>query len=552
MVAWKDFGWVIGINAFFLMLCVFLGDLQYGALDDFFMAGVLSGIHGDGYNPHMYFVNALYGYALLPLYYLCPKIGWYYIFEILGTFAAFSTISYILIRKIGRSWGTLLSVIVVALSCSDYYLVAQFTQCSSLFSATGMVVILYGLANQTKGKKCFLFGSFFLFWGAIMRWDAFLMGLPFFTIAFLFNLSNVVKSRRFFFLSFIVLSFLILGAHVFDTRLYETELYLPYKEFQGPRSAFGDATNYNMQAVYEDLEEAGKSGADYGMLTNWIFYDTEHFAVDSLKSILSYVEMYRNKMLKASAPSCLLNAVAESSFRPALWMFFLISLFLFFSNPSKCWYAWGTFGLVLCMMLYLLYLNRLVYRVEVGLWTYASILMIPLLKPQREPPFKIVVLFMTVVLFINVILYLQSGSVVRHPGTGKLQTLVDINDTTDYRQVFSYIDNNPDKMFLAGGGAYKNFARWKNPPYLAEPIGSFKRIVSFGYWTAYLPEITSSLKEFGITNPMKDVVLDNVIVIDEPGLIPFLERHYYDKVSVKEVKRIGDVRFYKYSVEENK
>jgi hypothetical protein len=85
------------------MLCIFFGDLQYGALDDFFMAGILSGIHGDYYNPHMYFVNALYGYALLPFYSLFPQIGWYYIFEIFGVFISLSTISYILIKIVGRS-----------------------------------------------------------------------------------------------------------------------------------------------------------------------------------------------------------------------------------------------------------------------------------------------------------------------------------------------------------------------------------------------------------------------------------------------------------------
>ena len=95
---------------------------------------------------------------------------------------------------------------------------------------------------------------------------------------------------------------------------------------------------------------------------------------------------------------------------------------------------------------------------------------------------------------------------------------------------------------------YMKFARHKNPPYLSEPAGSFKRTISFGYWTPYLPEITETLKDFGIMNPIKDVVHENVISVDVGDLRGYLHRHYYDSVRVDTVNRIGDVVFYKYSI----
>jgi hypothetical protein len=124
----------------------------------------------------------------------------------------------------------------------------------------------------------------------------------------------------------------------------------------------------------------------------------------------------------------------------------------------------------------------------------------------------------------------------------------DIKDTTNYDMVFDYIEHEPDKMFLVGMNIYMKFARDKNPPYLSEPMGNFKRIVSFGYWTPYLPEITESLKEFGITNPIKDVVNDNVVSVDVGDLSDYLQRHYYDSVQVQILHKIDDVIFYKYSV----
>ena len=47
----------LAINLFFLVLCVLFGDLRFGAIDDYFMAAVLTGAHGDSYNPLIVFVN---------------------------------------------------------------------------------------------------------------------------------------------------------------------------------------------------------------------------------------------------------------------------------------------------------------------------------------------------------------------------------------------------------------------------------------------------------------------------------------------------------------
>ena len=127
------------INLFFLILCLIFGDLKFGAIDDYFMAARLTGAFGTEYNPHLIFVNAIYGYALLPLYHLFPKIGWYYIGEMTAVFISFFTISYVLLRKMGANWGTLLATLFTALFASDFYLVVQFTQCASILSAAGML-----------------------------------------------------------------------------------------------------------------------------------------------------------------------------------------------------------------------------------------------------------------------------------------------------------------------------------------------------------------------------------------------------------------------------
>ena len=547
------------INLFFLVLCLVFGDIKFGAIDDYFMAAVLTGAHGADYNPHLLFVNAVYGYALLPLYHLFPKVGWYYIGEMFAVFVSFVAIGYVLLQRCGERWGLLLAMLFTAMFASDFYLVIQFTQCASILSAAGMLLFAHAVVDcrAPKGARndpgsspgqapIVVIGVLLLLWGSVMRWQAFLMGMPFFCVGLLFILKQCWKSRR---ITVAGLAVMFAGAyamHHFDASLYQNAEYAPYVDIQGPRAALGDGANYNQNAVYEDLEEMGKSGIDYHMLTRWMFYDTETFAVDCMRSITDVIGSYRDMIERGDIPRLLLNALGHSLQSPLFWTWFIFCLLIWMTNRKKFLYLWASLAVIFYLMTLLLAANRLVYRVESGFWLYAAVLAIPLLGRFRyEFPHKLMAAVVAVIAFVNIFNYSLSNEMVRDPASGEFRTIT-IDDSTDYDQVFAYIDSQPNKMFLLSMNAYMRFSHHKNPPYLAEPIGSYRRTVSFGYWTPYLPEITQTLAEFGITNPMKDVVHDNVIVINEGKLANFLQRHYYDSVAVDTLKVIGEMEFFKY------
>ncbi|PWJ66352.1 hypothetical protein SAMN05720473_10287 [Fibrobacter sp. UWB15] len=559
----RAFLYSVAINLFFLVLCLVFGDIKFGAIDDYFMAAVLTGAHGTDYNPHLLFVNAIYGYALLPLYHLFPKIGWYYIGEMTAVFVSFTAVGYVLLRRCGERWGLLLAMLFTAMFASDFYLVLQFTQCASILSAAGMLLFGYGVVDcrapkgarnapgSSPGQALVLsIGVVLLLWGSVMRWEAFLMGMPFFGVGLLFNLKQCWKFKWAMVVGFAVMFAGAYAMHNFDVSLYRNAEYAPYIDIQGPRVVLGDVSNYNQNAVYEDLEEMGKSGIDYQMLTEWTFYDTETFAVDSMQAIVDVIGQYRDKIERGDIPRLLLSALGHSLRSPLFWTWFIFCLLIGATDRKKFLYLWASLGVILYLMSMLLAMNRLVYRVESGFWLYAAVLAVPLWGRFRyELPRKLMVAAIAVIALANVFVYATSGDLVRGPGSGELRTLA-IEDSTDYEQVFAYIDSQPDKMFLLSMNAYMRFSHHKNPPYLAEPIGSYRRTVSLGYWTPYLPEITRALAEFGVTNPMKDVVHDNVIVINEGRLKDFLQRHYYDSVAVDTLRVIGEMEFFKYRLVE--
>ena len=568
----------IAINLFFLTLCLVFGDLKFGTIDDYFMAARLTGALGTEYNPHLIFVNAIYGYALLPLYHLFPKIGWYYIGEMFSVFLSFTVIGYVLLQRCGERWGAILAALFTALFASDFYLVVQFTQCASILSAAGMLLFAYGvvrpsvtlegqgpdrapvdsiaslqndnmrpgLQNDIQRAIPFALGVLLMLWGSVMRWQAFLMGMPFFCLGMLFILQQCWATKWRVIVGLVVMFAGAFAMHHWDQNIYKAPEYQDYVKFQEPRVTLGDRGDYNQNAVYEDAEELGLSGKDLHMLTEWTLYDTEVFSVDSLKRYTGMICPYSNRNPVQIVPRKLLDALGRSLHSPLFWTWFILCILVYVTNPKKFLYLWASLFLVFALMAHLLTIGRLVYRVEGGFWLYAAVLTVPLFgKIKRDVPKKLIYVVLCVVAIANVFLYAASGEMVRDPGSGRMRTLA-IEDTTDYEQVFDYIDNQPDKMFLLSMNAFMRFSHHRNPPYLAEPIGLYRNTISFGYWTPYLPEVKDALNDFGIDNPMKDVVNDNVVVLNVPYLADFLQRHYYDSISVDTLKEIGEMTFLKY------
>lgn len=550
----------LAINLFFLALCLIFGDLKFGAIDDYFMAARLTGALGTDYNPHLIFVNAIYGYALLPLYHLFPKVGWYYIGEMFSVFLSFTVIGYVLLQRCGERWGAVLAALFTALFASDFYLVVQFTQCASILSAAGMLLFAYGVVkpsstdcrapggarNDIKKTVPFALGVLLMLWGSVMRWQAFLMGMPFFCLGMLFIFKDCWKVKWRVIAGLAILFVGAFAIHSWDQKIYQAPEYADFVKFQGPRVTFGDNGNYNQNAVYEDAEELGLSGKDMHMLTEWVLYDTEVYSVDSLARYASLISPYRDKNEVRLIPKNLLNALAHSLRSPLFWTWFILCLLIYATNRKRYMYLWLSLATVLALVAYLLAMGRLVYRVESGFWLYAAVLAVPLFgRFTLDIPRKLAYSILAIIAVANVFIYATSGEMVRDPSSGSMRTLA-IEDTTDYTQVFDYIDNQPDKMFLLSMNAFMRFSHHRNPPYLAEPIGQYRRTVSFGYWTPYLPEVTDALNDFGVTNPIKDVVHDNVIVLNEPHLVDFLQRHYYDSVTADTLKEIVEMTFLKY------
>lgn len=545
----------VTINFFFLLLYFAFGQVQHGSLDDYFMSSILTGAYGSSYDIHTYFVNAAYGIFLRPFYLLFPKVGWYFLFELAGTFCAFTTFAYFVIRRLGTKFGIATSALLLAAFTPDFYFQLSFTQCATIYTAAGIVSFIFGISEN---KKKFLFlGGLFLLAGSIMRFEGMLLGLPFF--AFLL-VAQFHEKKRFYKAAIIALCVTfasIWGIKQYDQSLYTKGEYKYYADYQPIRAYFGDGAFYDKEATYDELEERGMSGLDFYLLKAWVFYDTKVFQIDSLQSIK---EIAQNNLYKPNPKrmfATFLLSISNALIRCSSWCWVLICILLMLSSSRKAnIYPWVSMSFIAICIGYLLLVNRLVYHVESGVWLYATVSAIPFFQKKFFTENKIVkkkeTFFLTATILLTAFF---SYTCVSNQRTLKrhLSIIETPEASKDWFDFLNYAKNHQDDVFLLSFERYKELGTIKNPAYKSVEPGSWNNIFSWGYWNIHLPTMRSELHKRGVDNPIHDIVHNNVYVMEDKNdsfFFLYYPSHYHDSISADTVQTFGELLLLKYHIKE--
>ena len=543
----KPFAASLCLNFFFLLLCLGVGGIHFGSLDDFFMSAVVTGAYGGGFDPHTLFVNGTYAFFLRPFYWLCPDVGWYFIFELFSVFTSLTVYTYFLLKRIPGRIGLVLACVLLACLAPDSYLRLAFTQCAAVTTAAGLLLFYFG--NSERRWQLLLLAIPFVVMGIVFRKEGFLLGMPFLGAIIVFSW---LESRRLYMpvLGALVVAFFAYYAlQSFNNSLFENDEYSYYREYQWNRSVFGDGADYDADDVYDELEERQMQGRDFWFMRSWIFYDTKVLSLDSLKSFANVVHRNRYQPNYARMPGALFLVLANSFFRTNAWCWALLCFLLFYFAPKKaCWYTWGSLGLICLCLSYLLLLNRVVSHVETGIWLYAIVCAIPLM---RQEDFKKLSkgVFLPILLLVLTVGALVMG-LSDQVGSPKNRLLFGVPEMSkDWKDFESYTMEHFDDVFLLYFSDYQYLATCRNPAYKAVTPRSWGNIFSFGYWNINLPGMKQELAERGVLNPIGDLTKDNVFVLETDTLHRFdrFHRvHYHDSIFIQPVKEFGKLRLVKY------
>ena len=535
-----------------LVFCLYpaFGVLACGSLDDYFMSSVLTGAYGSDYNVHMYFVNSAYGYFLRPLYLLFPKVGWYFLFELIGTFAAFTTFTYFIIRKLGNRLGVPLALIALAALAPDFYFQISFTQCATAYTAAG--ILLFAEGDSCKTKRFLLMGAFFLIAGSVMRWEGFLLGLP--SLCVLLAL-NVYSRKRVYKASVLILCAtiaILCGFRIHDKYLFAQGGYKYYAEYQAPRAFFGDGAFYDAESTKDELEERGMSSLDFSFAKSWILYDTENLNTEKLKSIIAIVNRNFYEPNWAKMPIAFLVTVSRALTRTSGWCWVILCILLIVIPKKKSnLYPWISLAIVAASIGYLLLVNRVVDHVVSGVWLYAVVCGIPFLDKEEIERNQIVKEREKLLSFLMVVFAVLFAVV--SISSQPLKSQWDIIETRkmdkDWKDFVNYAESHPGDVFLLSFDRYKELGLAKDKPYRAIEPGSWQNIFPLGYWNMNLPAMRKELAKRKVNNPIKDIVNDNVYVMEEypyPILQDFYEKHYNEHLFVDTAYTFGSLQLLKY------
>jgi len=551
MIFKKPFFLALCLNAIFFLLYLAFGRIQHGSLDDYFMSSVLTGAYGGEYDVHMYFVNSAYGYFLKPFYWLFPKVGWYFIFELLGTFAAFTTYTYVLIKKMGLRYGVPLSLLLLASFTPDFYFQLSFTQCATSYTAAGLLLLFLGASEDKKGFLAL--GGLFLVAGNVMRHGGFLLGMPYLVLLLIVLWRTKKLFSKKLFITLILVFAAIYGLRMYDRSLFSEGDYKYYAAYQPVRSYFGDGEFYDRESTYDELEERGMSGPDFYLLKSWMFYDTDVFAIDSLKKIIqvSQNNLYTPNLLRMPVTFFLAVSKALTRCNGWCWAIFCLILMLMRSKKSNL-YPWFSLIVIAVSIGYLLLVNRLVYHVESGVWLYAAVCSIVFMSLDlfwQNAILQKWMRFMPIILCVFAIFFACFAMTDQFIVKNKKNLIETAHIPVNWQQFLNYAENHVDDVFLLSFSSYKTLGSFKNPPYLAIRRGSWQNIFSWGYWNIHLPSMKQEFLKRGVTNPIKDIVHDNVYLIEDyntPSLCAFYEDHYHQKIKADTVKVFVDLMLLKY------
>lgn len=534
------------LNVAFLVLCLGIGGLHYGCIDDYFMASVVSGAYGGNFDAHTLFVNGAYAYFLRPFYAVFPKIGWYSIFELVGVFVAFTSATYSLLRN---QCGKLnVSVVVFLLACVSpaFYLQLGFTQCAAAMTAAGILQIYTG--HNEKKIPSLLFGAFLLICGMIFRREGFLLGVPF--LFLLLAVSSFEKKSVYKWTIAVLLACAgaYQGLQSFNKSLFNNEDFSYYLAYQGPRAMLGDGAYYDSKNVYDELEERGKSGRDFDLLQQWVFYDTEVFSLDSLKPIVNVINRNRYDLNYAKLPVQLFFVVANSFWGINAWCWGLICVFLFVGCARRAnMFTWGSLALIALCLSYLLLMNRVVGHVENSIWLYAIFSAIPFIKStdfNKKKFEKLPSLISIVGLSCFVLAYMSLPKIENNRALFGLP-----QKSESLQKIIDIVNSNPDNVYLFPITSYMEYALFYGNILEAVAPKSLGNIIPIGYWNINHPGMIQEMYSRGVQNPLRDIVKENVFVVDEEYKLPlqnFYRRHYGDSIAVDTVAKFGYKSLLKY------
>lgn len=529
------------LNALVLSFIVLIVNVGYESNDDLTLAAF---VDGQMSNPdaHIPYINYVFALLLKFVYDVFGRgVAWYTVAQYKFLLLSFSAVTFVLFERL-RFWqGALVSVIMLLFFGVDAYTIITYTKTAGVCAVGGMLLLLHAM-ERLRGPWCIGtagFGILLCAVGFMLRPMEF---LPCFGImavlclrwfyGLLFIDKAGVRTKIFYFVRF-VLPFVLLivfcaGLYAVDEAAWSKEPYSFYHEYDKSRVAcvdYGRPGYDEMQAGYESL---GLSESAVSLFLESNYYDTERFSAEVLDGISAYrAELWSSP----SIGECLgifLDQCLMGFFRNLHVYGFLLVIALWLCAGEHKLRDWltlaGICGLFALLYFYLIYRGRyLVDRVDMPLFFALASCLAYMINPeklQREKSLAALLLLFAIgtSYYLNRDVYRSNVDYINYEHRAAVDVLLDERDTL----FLSKVDGVSDVIYS---------------PFEPAAEGYWDRIIMLGGWTIRHPSIMSTLAEYGVENPYRDIVNNNKVYIIEDDIALTLSHihEFYDSEAKAEL-----------------
>lgn len=577
------------VNLLFLLLSLFLCEQKYEVSDDFVMETILSGAYGGGINPRILFSNTIYGCILAPLYRLVPDISWYFVLQLVSGFISFTAISYILFKELDAFRACFFTVLMLAFFSNDIYILTNFTKTSGLCIIAGSVLVLYALF-QSRKKNQLAAGILLCVAGSLQRFQSVYLAGPFIALLLLAELINFfavqrkesghinIKDKRFLKIligGFSLIALILLCRFAGEMTYKTSEEYREYRRYAAARANIVDAKHYDYKIYAEDFERLGISENDFAMLHHWNFADPEYFPVEKLENI---AEAIRNNNLEQPIRwRQKLKEMCEREYLkyPVVIACIIMLLTGLVLNKRKWWFYIGTAGICGCMLMYFFVRGRVLYRVEypIFLGLFVSAMYATALKLREKRTVgkigriaAVSGIFLFALFQIRTYIPDNSYRSVRTEDRKKyLDEVFDKSwnyDGRKYRRVtdkwdpeeglIAEIKADPDNFYMLDFNTTIQSLYYDWNVYESLGRGYYDNFAYLSGVTMEYPDVNRLFEKNGITNPLKDLVKQNIYLVDNANcdeIVTYLREHYFLDANAVFIKNVEGYKIWKINAE---
>lgn len=542
-------------NICLLAVLLLLFSPAYETNDDMGLCAIVNGVKGT-YDAHMIYVNYLIGLLLTRLYRVTDAVSWYALLQYAALLCAFSAVTYVEIRRFRKRPSGWIFAAVLLLFAYEGYIRLQYTKTAGIVSAAGMILLLDAVTGERIRKRSAVCGIVLAGFGAMYRLpqffaEAFLMlGIVIYELINLRQLAPGAAKKRLG--RYVGAAAALLGVvavlYGADRLAYRSEEWQRYEEYNAARTELFDYGFPDYEKNRETYEELEIDENAYQLIRGWNHMDTEKFSVEIMEELIAKKTPVKLdlRFVKGFIKKVLLKLYTV----PGFWCFLLVLLVWLFSvrhRRQDIAAILGEFFAVGLLYCFLYYQGRyLRNRVDVGIWMAATMTVLWILAPGGAfPRGKIMRVCVNAVGPALCILLTLAAHGVWEKRL-RINTADERQKQSVCREVLEYIASDGEHLYLTKSGAVslaKSYGVFDSIP-----AGLMENTLALGGWPANTPGYVEKMREYGITNPFRDMIGNEQIYLvddDVQETLAYLRTYYDADVQAALEAEPGNAKIYR-------